>query len=424
MNLRLIPPFVEMTPALQWVLTRAFAPVKAWPSAPVDGQLAWRLAAALDLACRIGFRVPREQLVGDLGKAVADRFGSEYHDAAASAMVVIAVAVQVVERFRGAGLPAVLLKSNALTLAGFTKVGARRFVDVDVLVPRRRAREAYSLLLESGYRATDQRDGAHQLASVFHPSGVMVEIHNQVKHMRMHCGGAWVDFEDLERAGHVRLLSNPAGILVPSPAFLAGHTLIHGLVHHWRQVGEYPLMRLLGDLGDIAGHWEGSLSLVEAVGPWLAAEAVSAEGQAVFEALQLLGAIGGAAAPARLDELSSNLFLRHVLASKYNGAYRNAVRAAAIFWVDRNRSSTLALVRKLRNRLFLSDASMTRRYGPQCGRVQQALLYFWRPFELFGKLCALLFKYGSYRRRSLQRRSISVGRAEYGATPPTRSAAP
>ncbi len=409
MKLRLSPPLLEVSPELLWVLSRALAPAGAWTSPPVDPRQAWRLARALDMACRIGWRVPRSQLVTEVGEEIANRFASAYHDAAASAMVINAVAVEVAERLYRAGVAAVLLKSNALVLAGFTQVGARRFTDVDVLVPGDQAQQARALLQADGYSCADRWDGAHQLSSLYHPSRVMVEIHTRVKHMRLARGGGWARFEDLQRAGHLRPLAHPAGAMVPAPAFLAGHALIHGLVHHWRQVGDYPLMRLLGDLDDLSMHWRDESPLAEAVQPWLAAERVEAEGRAVLEVGDLLAPGGDAAGFGRSDRLGDNLFLRHVLASQFDRAYQDAVRAVAIFWVDNNRSWTGALARKVRNRLFLADASMARRYGRGRGRGRQALLRLLRPGELLFKSIVLLARYATYRWRGSEKRSIRVG---------------
>jgi len=409
MNLRLSPPLLEISPELLWVLTRALAPAAAWPPQPVDPRRAWRLAQRLDLACRIGWRIPRPQLVAEVGEEVASRFTSAYHDAAASAMVINAVAVEVAERLHRAGVAAVLLKSNALALAGYTPVGARRYTDVDVLVAGGQAQRARALLQADGYRCTDRWDGAHQLSSLYHPSRVMVEIHTHVKHMRLMRGGGWAGFEDLQRAGHFRPLAHPTGAMVPAPAFLAGHALIHGLVHHWRQVGDYPLMRLLGDLEDLASHWGDDPPLAEAVQPWLAAEGVEPQGRAVLELLDLLGAGGGTAAAGHIQRLGDNLFLRHVLACQFDRAYQDAVRAVAMLWVDTNRSWIGAMARKVRNRLLLTDASLARRYGPGGGRGRQALLRLLRPVELLFKFFGLLARYATYRWRASKSRTLGLG---------------
>ncbi len=321
-------------------------------------------------------------------------------------MVINAVAVEVAERLDASRVAFVLLKSNALFLAACTMLGARRCMDVDVLIPSNRVHEVRALLLAGGYRAAKGRDGAHQLSPLFHPSGVMVELHTLVKHMRLTPGGGWVCLEDLERAGHLRPLPKFGAGFIPSPSFLAAHALIHGLVQHWRQVGDYPLLRLLGDVEDLSRQWENGSPLAESVSPWLAAEAVEAEGRAVFDALDFLANASSAATPDTREKLANNLFLRHVLASRYDAAYRDAVRAAAIFWVDSNRSRTVALARKIRNRLFLTEESTIRRYGPRKGPVGRVLLRLWRPLELVGKSFALLLKYWEYRFRSLDKRSI------------------
>lgn len=414
MKLRLLPPRVEVSPELLWVLTRAFAPLLPWKGSHVEPAAAWRLAEAFDLSCRIGWRVPPGQLFAELGEEIAARFAERYHAAAASALLINAVTSEVMERIIQTGLPVVLLKSNALVLSGLTAVGARRFTDLDLLVPAGRAREVSSLLSGQGYRGSRHRDGAHQLSSLFHPTGVMVEIHTRVKHMRLGRGEGWVRLEDLESKGLLRALAGLAGGWIPSLEFLAGHALVHGVVQHWRQVGDYPLMRLLADLQDIEAKWEGSVPLEQAVVPWLAAEEAEVEGQAVMDLLRQLGAGAHGSGEEPSGKLGENVFLRHVAALRYDRAYQDAVRAAAALWVDTNRSRAVALARKVRNRLFLLPASVDRRYGARPTRFRRVLVHLWRPLDLLGKLFWLLARYARYRWRSLDRRSIRIAQEEAG----------
>lgn len=408
MKLLLVPPQVEVSPELLFVLTRAFSPLTPRGGGTVDPRRVWKLAEALDLSCRIGWRVPRVQLVQELGEDVATLFASRYHDAATSATVINAVTSEVVRHINQAGVPAVLLKSNALVMSGLTGVGARRFIDIDILVPAASAREVHCHLVAQGYRGGRHRDGAHQLSSLFHPAGVMVEIHTHVKHMRLAHGEGWVRFEDLESKGLLRPLPGMAGVRIPSLEFLAGHALIHGVVQHWRQVGDYPLMRLLADLADIKAHWEGIVPLEEAILPWLVAEQAEVEGQAVTNLMRQLGAGVPWRDGEQIRKLGDNLFLRHVVATRFDQAYQDAVRAAAALWVDTNLSPAEGLARKLRNRLFLSASSMDQRYRSGNRWIPRALFRFWRPFDLLGKFVWLIARYAFYRSRSLEKRTIRV----------------
>jgi len=407
-RLPLIPPHVEVTPELLWVLSRAFSPLGSWSGPLPDRGGAWRLAEALDLSCRIGWRVPRTQLAREVGEEVASKFVAGYHDAAASALLIRAVAQEVASELRGAGFEGVLLKSNALALGGITAFGARRFMDVDILVPQQQAHEVRGVLVAKKYRSPRGRDGAHQLSSLFHPTGVMVEIHTHVKHMRLAHGEGWMRFEDLERGGLLHQLPGMAGIWIPSLEFLAGHALVHGVVQHWRQVGDYPLMRLPADLQDIEAGWQASSRLEEAIAPWLAAEKADVEGQAVMDLIRQLGAGVPWDDGNQIRKLGGNLFLRHVVATRFDREYQDAVRAASILWVDANRSHAVALARKLRNRLCLSPSSVRNRYGVREGNWVQILVSLWRPFDLAGKFCWLLMKYLLYRWRWSKERSIAV----------------
>lgn len=406
------PPQLEVGAPLAWALSRAFSPLAPWRGPRPAPEEAWEVARGLDVACRIGWRVPRQWLVEEVGEGLAARFLAAYHDTAARAMLVQRVATEVVERLAAADLPCALLKSNALTLGGYTPTGARAFCDVDALVPAQRAGDARQVLLASGFRRGRERDGGHQLAPISHPSGVTVELHTFVKHMRAPGGSGWASLEELR--GHNLLC--PAGrgdmVFIPVPAFLAGHALVHGLVQHWRQVDDYPLARVVGDLQDIRQRWEGPEPLAEVVQPWLAAEGVEKEGAAALALAETLAATPGEDGAAIGALVGENLFLRHVVAVRYDAAYRDAVRAAGALWVDVNRSWTVAFARKVRNRLLLSAPSVERRYGTGRGAWRWLRARCLRPLELLGKLLWLLGRYACYRLGHLERRQVGVAHLE------------
>ena len=386
-----------MNDELLWVLMRAFGTLDWESRRDPNPNEVWRLARDLDIDCRIGWRVVSGRLADELGEEIAGRFVQSYHAAAVEALLANAVAKEISVLAHRAGIQVIFLKSNALLLSGTTAVGARRLADIDVLVLGERYRDLQEVLRGSGFSASGSRDGTHQLSPLLHPSGLSVEVHTCVSHMRLGKGRHWVSARELQEGGWLESLSAPEGYLIPRPEFLAGHAIIHAVVQHWRQVGEYPLLRAVGDLLDLAGS-AGSLDqLAEATCPWLARERALREGEAVVALAKALTAEGAPDCSARQRALESNFFLQHTIASMYNMEYRTAVRAAGVFWVDGNRSALVALARKVRNRLILDRKALEARYGPAGNPLRLIAWRIWRPFDLARKAVGFVRGYLRYR---------------------------
>ena len=394
---RISPPPLAVTPELEWVLLRAFGPLATECKFTVDPKGTWSLAHDLDLDCRIGWRVGQEQLASELDDDTASLFLESYRGVAVWGLLANSVAKEVAGIAVRAGIELIFLKSNALLLTGISEVGARRLSDVDLLVDKGPSLDMQKMLRQAGYAGSSRNTSAHQLSSLTHRSGIAVEVHTSVRHMRTGRGSRWAQAGDLRKGGWLRPLPGMEGCWVPVNAFLAGHAIVHAVVQHWREVGEYPLLRAVGDLLDLAGS-AGSLDqLAEAACPWLARECALREGETVVALAKALTAEGAPDCSARQRALESNFFLQHTIASMYNIEYRTAVKATGVFWVDGNRSALVALARKVRNRLILDREALEARYGPADSPLRLIAWRIWRPFDLARKAVGFVRAYLRYR---------------------------
>ena len=396
-GLRLVPPPLELTPELGWILVRAFAPTGHEAPKAVDGKAVWTLALELDLDCRIGCRVPLAQLRREVGEVAARLFSESYREAAVFTVVANTVARNVAKIASGIGVDVVFLKSNALLLSGISAVGSRRLSDIDLLVGAEASERLEGALQSAGFSHGGRRVGSHHLAPLSHSSGLTVEVHTLVKHVRLNRGSSWVSAQDLWDGGWLGPLEGLGGSWIPNPSFLAAHTIVHSVVQHWGQAIDYPLLRSVGDLIDLAAAGWPLRAPAEAAPLWLRQERAQGKGGALIALATTLTHADWAETASLAEELGSNLFLRHAVALQCDPDYRNAVKAGGVFWVDRNRSALVALARKLRNRLILDRKALEARYGPADNPLRLIAWRIWRPFDLARKAVGFVRTYLRYR---------------------------
>src|SRR5437764_7335496 len=151
-TIRFHPPAVAMSPAILWMLRRAFGP----PGAPVSGvapEEALALCRRFELTGRIAARQGRERLAAELGEGAAG-FSRDQAGAVGMGLRLTALATRLAAVAASLDLPVVFLKFAALELSGSLVPGSRSAGDVDLLVPSAGAADFQRALLAQGFSAS------------------------------------------------------------------------------------------------------------------------------------------------------------------------------------------------------------------------------------------------------------------------------
>jgi putative nucleotidyltransferase-like protein len=127
-----------------------------------------------------------------------------------------------------AGIPTLVLKGAAVSVAHYQDCGVRPMGDVDLLVPFDRAAEAVACLERRGWRPARPRVAdliryQHSVQMV-HESGETLDLH---WHVLAECVGRHADQGFWRRAVPIRILDAPTLALGPGDALL--HTIVHGM---------------------------------------------------------------------------------------------------------------------------------------------------------------------------------------------------
>jgi hypothetical protein len=213
-------------------------------------------------------------------------------------------------------VPCILLKYAALNRIGALRVGARSASDIDVLVPRASARRLQDALVRNGYTEVGLPESAHQLAPLQDPNGGLLELHTHLPGISLGPRQPFAGADELIAAG---LTVRAGNALVPSPAMITAHALVHGLVQHANAPHMYSALKTFADLADLqdAGH-----GAFEEAGPFLTAgmtedDFVSA--LTLARALQRGDLVTAMSGPA-------GAVLRHALASQLDRGYAARLR--------------------------------------------------------------------------------------------------
>lgn len=143
--------------------------------------------------------------------------------------------------FCGAGIPFVALKGAYLGRAAYPRPELRPLRDVDILVPRNRAVEAWRLLEAKGYGQIEESQGSpesaldflHQMPPALSPAtGMAVEVHFRLFHDHDR-GEGYEPSEDPGFWDRLVRLGNPGHeIAYPSPTDTLLHLIEHAAYGH------------------------------------------------------------------------------------------------------------------------------------------------------------------------------------------------
>jgi hypothetical protein len=394
---RFRPPALELTPAVRWMLLRAFGPVGAAAPAAAP-QEALALCRRFEVAGRVAARQGRARLVAELGAEAAAGFARDQASAAGGGMLVMALAERVAAVAASLDLPLVFLKLAALELRGELAPGSRAACDLDVLVPAGRAAELQQALVAAGCRASPLAPYEHQLAALECPEGI-VEVHRVLLGVRV-AGRRSATAEVLAREGLLVALPRLAGrAAAPVPAVAAAHALVHGIAQHgWSPVA-YSLLKMLADLLDLGFAGPGGEALAGRAAAWTAGDLAAAEVAAARRLCVVLAA-GGDLAGWGQSAAGEAVLLRHALAGRLDPGYERSLRLGLFRRQPSDASAIARLARTVAATVWLSRAQVDAIYGRPRRRLGYLGRQLGRPFDLVARLG----RYGLHAWRMRRRR--------------------
>ncbi len=393
---------VAPTAELLWVLHRAFGPSGQAAAGAVDGECAVAMATRLSVASRIGCRAAQIDLSPEVGSKAARALREAFHADAARAVLLQAVAREVLAVVAGFGVRCALLKFCALRARGVLELGSRAAGDVDVLVPEKDGRRLCAALVAAGCRQERGWAGNHQFSPLWHPSGVMIEVHRAVPGVGLGGRRRAASFDDLRRVG----LLQPEPVLgpttfLPTRRFLVAHAVIHGLAQHGLAPQSYPLLRMVADVHDLGvadEEWSaldngdprifaGVVSQRELAAAWMVCQDLR-EGRAPA----LLGGVEpSASAAARL--------LRHMLAGRLNERYAAYLNARGVLRAPVGENQVGFLARRVARVLVNTPLAIEKRHGRPRSGWEWTWRVLTRPFELAAELARHLSRLLGFRAR-------------------------
>ena len=371
------------TPELFWVLYRAFVPIDGTLTGAVDGMRALAVARKLSVASRIGCRAAKCDLSPEVGSEAARALREAFHADAARALLLQAVAREVVGAAAELGVPCALLKFCALRARGVIELGSRAAGDVDVLVPEVDGRRLCAALVAAGCRQERGWAGNHQFSPLWHPGGVMIEVHRTVPGVGIAGRGRAASFDDLERAG--LLQPEPAlgaTTFVPNRRFLIAHAVIHGLAQHGLFPHSYPLLRMVADLHDLGVSDEEWAALADGSPPILAGVVSPRELAAAEEVCRHLRSGQAAALFDRDAPPGAARLFRHILAGSLDERYAAYLRARSVLQAPVGESQLGFLARRFVRVLVNTPLAIEKRHGRPRSVWGWAWRILTRPFEL------------------------------------------
>jgi hypothetical protein len=383
-EVRFRPPPLALTPAVRWMLLRAFGPVGAGAPAAADADEALALCRRFEVAGRIAARQGRARLAGELGAAVAEGFARDQAAAVADSLRVVALAERVAALAAPRWLPLVFLKGAALELCDLVLPGSRAACDLDVLVPPGRAAELQQALAGAGFKASPLPPYEHQLAALESPEGI-VEVHRMLLGVRV-AGRSSATVEDLDRAGLlVQLPALPGRAAAPLPAAAAAHALVHGIAQHGWSPAAYSLLKMVADLVDLGFAGPAGGTLAGRAAAWTARDLAAGEVEA---ARKLCAALAGGADLAGWEESTAGeaLLLRHALAGRLDAGYELALRRGPFRAQPSDLPPAARLAHAVAGTVWLSRAQVDAIYGPQRGALGYLGRRLARPFDLLARL--------------------------------------
>ncbi|MGE0639818.1 MAG: nucleotidyltransferase family protein [Thermoanaerobaculia bacterium] len=334
---RFDPPAISLSPAIRWVLVRAFGPPEVALEEP-EGLATAALAGRLGVAPRIVARHSADRLSGELGAEAAAELRRQRALTAAQEMRLssaLAAFDAVAAELR---VPYAPLKGQALVLGGYAPDSGRASSDVDLLVPEGRLDALQAELSKRGFSPAGQAY-EHQAPALRHEDGGAIELHRVILGVRP-LGKQSADFDGLAAAelvgGLPSVWRGPGGkpkgdLRMPRRELLTAHALVHALAQHGMAPRAYPGLLLIADLLDLAFRDSAGRATLASIAPWIERAVPFDEAEAALDLASALAA-GDAALFERpvVERSRPRLLLDHFLAGAFDDAYAESLKARAL----------------------------------------------------------------------------------------------
>ncbi len=369
--LRFTPPSVSVDSDLAWLLRAAFAN-DASPAPPHDATRALELARATQLSGRVAARLCTWRGAPTSGM-LARELSADYFANIARESLLKRAMQQMAQLAADLNISLIAVKFAGLQLIGAIVPGTRVAADLDVLLPKPRAREFWHALLGAGFRRTRTHEYAHQLEALIDPYGAVVDLHVHLPGVTL-AGGKFATAEQLIAQGLVN--SEPVAMLVPDARVLAAHAIVHALIQNRSTPQTYSPMRLLADLMDLRRI---DADLVRGAARFLSPELA----ESCHTLDRLCVSLGrGSFAGSQFDHTAEQTLLWHCLAARLSPEYAARLRAAGLSNKFRDGSGPSEIVRYVADLIYPAEAALDFLYGPAHGipsRIRRRLL---RPIDL------------------------------------------
>jgi len=214
--------------------------LKELAAGPLDWEYLLKLARRHSLLPLLYWQL-NAHAAGSVPPARLKGLKQRFYDNAAHNLLMAGELLRVVRRLEGAGVPALAYKGPALAVAAYGDLSLRRFVDLDVLVPKPDVLRAKELLAEDGYRPRPELDAAresillraqHNLALAKDSGRMLLELHWQAAASRFAASTGTEEF--LEGAETVRL--GGGEVKAPAAEKLLNALCVHGSKHFWERL--------------------------------------------------------------------------------------------------------------------------------------------------------------------------------------------
>ena len=397
---RFDPPAVDLTPALRWILSRAFGPAELAAEEP-EGLSTAALANSLGLAPRIAARHSPNWLAGELGADAAAELRRFRALAMAQEMRLMTALVAFDEVAAELRVPYAPLKGQALVLGGFAPEGGRASADVDLLVPEERVATLQAELVKRGFTEVGEAY-EHQAPSLKHRDGGAIELHRVILGVRPGERQS-ATFEELAAAGMIGGVGGAGGVgggpavwrtpnekpkgdlRMPRREVLTAHALVHALAQHGLAPRAYPGLLLIADLLDLAFRGSPGRATLATITPWIERAVSFDEAEAALDLASGLAA-GGRGGATLFEESAAGrsrprLLLDHFLAGATDPRYAESLKVRALEQPLSDRSHSGARVALIAHALLparMKDAEgESERWPDYLARLAA------RPFDLF-----------------------------------------
>jgi len=379
-GLRFPAPSVEISPEMGWAFNHAFADEPRSSGAEYLPEVSVDHAFRFGLAARIGARCEWSRLVSQLGEKAANELIAVHKQSVVSELrhrSVIRMIQQVSERL---GIQAVFIKGAALFIDNTSILGSRLTTDVDVLVAASEAGGLQNVLIARGWiEAADTEEKEHQLQTLHHPSGAMIEVHCAFRGVHSDSTQRGLSLKDVCDLGLTRtVVVEDLSMTIPCREVLIANALVHGIAQHGYLPLTYPLTQMIADVQDLGVSDEREAAFWKTGFPLISKNISRAEVASVFDLAQRLS-LGEPLVEIECSQTAAGRLLRHVIAGLTDSRYRDSLVFRSVLDPLPTTSRAAAQMTSIRHVIWPNRKGMADRFGH--GKLQNMPLWIWRVFR-------------------------------------------